>query len=166
MKCWICGNNARTGEHLIKASDLRAIFGHVRQNQPVYHHSSSQQNVPIKGINTNILKSRALLCDRCNNVRTQPYDRAWETLSTYLRSRPQIRSGDRINLGKVFPGAVHRSMLHVHLFFVKLFGCLATETALPIDISSFSNAILNNTAHPKVYLAISPYTDNVPTGSA
>lgn len=166
MKCWICGDDARTGEHLIKASDLRAIFGQVRQTQPVYRHSASRRNVWVKGVNAAIMKSGALLCARCNNERTQPYDRAWQCLSAFLRSRQQIRGGDRIDLGKVFPGAVHKSMLHVHLFFVKIFGCLIAENSIPIDIRGFSVAILNGNAHPRVHLAISPYTDAVPSGSA
>jgi len=166
MNCWICGSNAQTGEHLIKASDMRSIFGHVRQSQPVFRHSESRRNIPVKGINADIMKSDALICAPCNNQRTQPYDRAWETLSAYLRSRTRIRGGDRIDLGKVFPGAVHKSMLYVHLFFVKLFGCLIAEHSIPIDIGDFSNAILNNTAHQKVHLAISPYTDGIASVSA
>jgi len=166
MNCWICGGNAQTGEHPIKASDMRAIFGRVRQKRPLYRHSLSQRNVPVKGINANPLKSAALICSQCNNQRTQPYDLAWKTLSAHLRSKPRIRSGERIDLVKVFPGAVHKSMLHVHLFFVKLFGCLIAENSIPIDIMGFSNAILNNSAHPRIHLAISPYTDGVVSGSA
>lgn len=166
MNCWICGDNAQTGEHQIKASDMRSIFGHVRQNRPLFRHSVSRKNVPVKGIDAEIMKFDALLCAQCNNRRTQPHDRAWQALSAYLRSRPKVGGGDRIDLGKVFPGAVHKSMLHVHLFFVKLFGCLITENSIPIDIGDFSNAILNNNAHPKVHLAISPYTDGIASGSA
>lgn len=166
MNCWICGDSAKTGEHLIKATDMRVIFGHVRQDRPVYRHSASRRNVPVKGINANVLKSEALICAQCNNQRTQPYDRAWETFSVYMRSKPRICGGDRIDLGKAFPGAVHKSMLHVHLFFVKLFGCLVAENAIPIDIVGFSKAILNNSAHQKVHLAISSYTDGVVSGSA
>lgn len=165
MKCWICGDEASTGEHRTKKSDMRAVFGHVRQTQPLYWKSASQQNQKVNGLKARVLKFDDLLCSRCNNERTQPYDRAWETLSASLRSRPTIRGGDRINLGKVFPGAVHRSMLQVHLFFVKLFGCLVAENSLPIDIRGFAQSILNNAAHPKVYLAISRYTDGIASGS-
>lgn len=145
---------------------MSSIFGHIHQSQPIYRHSASRRNVPVKGINAAIMKSDALLCSRCNNQRTQPHDRAWETLAAHLRSRPQISRKTRINLGKVFPGAVHKSMLHVHLFFVKLFGCLIAENSISIDLSSFSNAILNNTAHPKVHLAISPHIDGIISVSA
>jgi len=145
---------------------MRAIFGHVRQTKPLYWNASTLRNQQVKGLDTRILKFNDVLCSRCNNERTQPYDRAWEKLSKYLRSKPTLKGGDRIDLGKVFPGSVHRSMLQVHLFFVKLFGCSIVENSIPIDISGFSKAILHNTAHPKIHLAISPYTDGSTFGSA
>jgi hypothetical protein len=166
MKCWICGDEASSGEHRTKKSDMRAIFGHIRQAQSLYWNAVSQRNQRVKGLDARVLKFNDTLCSRCNNERTQPYDRAWEALSAYLRSKPKIRGGERIDLGKVFPGAVHRSMLHVHLFFVKLFGCSIVESSIPIDIGGFSAAILKNTAHPKVHLAVSPYTDGIAFGSA
>jgi hypothetical protein len=164
MKCWICGNEARTGEHLIKASDLRAIFGSVRQTRPVYLTSANRKNLPVKGVNANIFKSAALLCGQCNNERTQPFDRAWEALSRYLRKHGKLAGGDRIDLSKVFPGSVHKSMLSVHLYFVKLFGCLIAGNSIPIE--PFASAIVESAPHPKVHLALSSYVDRVPSGSA
>lgn len=158
MKCWVCDDEARTGEHKIKRSDLSAIFGHVSQNHPLYRHVASNRNTLVKGLNVELLKSGGRLCALCNNKRSQPFDRSWERLSAALRAKGVLHPGERINLGKVFPGAVRNSMLNIHLYFVKLFGCLIAENSLPIDIRGFSQAILNATAHPKVYLAISPLT--------
>jgi len=166
MKCWICGDEAQTGEHLIKASDMRAIFGQVRQTKPLYLHTASRRNFPAKGINIGAFKSTAMLCQRCNNERTQVHDRAWETLSRFLRGKRSVSARPRIDLAKVFPGAVRQSMLRVHLFFVKLFGCLIAENSVPIDLRPFAAAILNGTAHPDVHLAISSYVDGVASGSA
>jgi hypothetical protein len=165
MKCWVCGDEARTGEHTIKKSDLSAIFGHVSQNRPLYRHVASQRNVPVKGLNVDLLKSGGRLCAPCNNQRSQPFDRSWERLSAALRAKTALRPGDRIDLGKVFPGAVRKSMLNVHLYFVKLFGCIIAENSLPIDIHEFSQAILSASAHPKVHLAISPLTYGLPFAS-
>lgn len=161
MKCWICSNEAGTGEHLTKASDLRSVFGHVSQGNPIYFHNSRHRNLPVRGIKSNTLKSNALLCARCNNERTQPYDRAWQRLSAYLRSKPPIRCGDLVCLHKIFPGAVKQSMLQVHLFFVKLFGCIIVEHAVPIEIAGFSAAILEQSPHPNLYIAFSPYVDRL-----
>ena len=44
-------------------------------------------------------------------------------------------------------------MLDVHLFFLKLFGCLIADNAIPLDIRQFADAILNETPHPNVYLS-------------
>lgn len=152
-QCWICDGIATTGEHLIKVSDLRTEFPKF----PVYYHTNTQRNVKIQGIKSKKLKSNALICAQCNNERTQPYDRAWENLSSFLNSRrPLIQSGDRIKLSMVFPGAIHTQMLNVHLYFVKLFGCLIQEYDIPINLKPFSNAILNNKPHENIYIVLCP----------
>jgi hypothetical protein len=45
-------------------------------------------------------------------------------------------------------------MLHVHLYFVKLFGCLIKQESIPIDLRPFSQAIINGQPHPNVWLAL------------
>lgn len=157
MNCWICGQPADSGEHRIKASDLRLVFGPVSQKNPLFMHNAMQRNRPIKGIKSDVLKSDALICRECNNHRTQPYDKAWQQLSTYLSSRPEpIRTGKCLKLHKAFPGAVAQRMLDVHLFFAKLFGCIIVEHKVPIDISGFSQAILKRQAHPFLFIAFAP----------
>lgn len=156
MKCWICGDEANSGEHLIKASDLKSLFGHVTQKSLLYFHTDLNRNQPIEGIKSDKLKYRALLCARCNNERTQPHDMAWERLSTYLREQQlPIRPGMLVCLDRVFPGRVSKSMLGVHLFFLKLFGCLITENNIPIKIEQFAQSIMQGVPHPKVWLALS-----------
>lgn len=154
MKCWICGDDANSGEHLIKASDLKSLFGHVTQKAPLYFHIDERRNQPVAGIKSDKLKYSALICARCNNERTQPHDRAWEKLSNYMRTRqPPIRPGDLVRLDRPFPGKVGQSMLSVHLFFLKLFGCLIVEHSIPMDIGPFSESILRGEPHPNVWIA-------------
>lgn len=160
MKCWICGDEASSGEHMTKASDLRSLFGHVSQRMPIFLHTPGHLNQRVPGIKSDKLKFKSLLCATCNNSRTQPHDRAWEALSKYLRERqPPVRPGTIIKLAPVFPGRVHQSMLNVHLFFLKLFGCLIVEHSVPLNIKEFSTAILQGHAHPKVYVAFEAITD-------
>ena len=162
MKCWICGGMADSGEHRIKASDLRDLFGRVSPDRPLYYHDEQQRNRLVKGLKANILKSSARLCVKCNNERTQPFDRAWERLSKSLRRRRfHLEIGERIKLQKVFPGHVEKSMLAVHLYFAKVFGCQIAEHHVPIDLSEFSDAILKCRPHPKLHLALCPPVDNV-----
>jgi hypothetical protein len=160
MKCWICGTEAKTGEHLAKRSDLKAIFPSASQKSPLFLSKDLRRNVKIGSIDNDHLKSNALICAYCNNARTAHHDKAWEKLSKYLREKKtQIKTREIIKLNKVFPGSTNKSMLDVHLFFVKLFGCAIIEHNIPIEITGFSEAIMNQKPHPLIHLAISPFTD-------
>ena len=161
MKCWICGNDGTTREHKTKASDLRALFPNVTQKQPIFLHTDQEKNQKIGSVKSAKLKFSSRICAECNNVRTAKYDRAWESLSKFLREKePSINKGDVICLDKVFPKHVAHSMLDVHLFFVKLFGCIIIEKGLPINIAPFSEAIMCQKPHPKVYIAFGPALDS------
>lgn len=146
MACWICGNNTAkvTGEHKLKASDLKSEFGLVSQKNPLYYNSKTQRNIPINSIKRSaIIKSTALICENCNTARTSPDDRAWETMSGYLRSgKVKLNRGTLINLHRIFPGETKSKMLNIHLFFLKQFGCAIKELNVPINLSNFSASIL------------------------
>ena len=45
-------------------------------------------------------------------------------------------------------------MLSVHLYFVKLFGCIINDSdeAISIDLSSFADSIIKGRHHPDLYL--------------
>ena len=153
MKCWICGAEGVTGEHLVKASDIRDYFGKVTQKNPIYTHTKEKRNIPVCSVNSKQFKSAALICRNCNNALTQPYDRAWERLSYYIRDNwGKISKDHQIDLKKVFPGISNKSSIDVHLYFVKLFGCRIIENEVPIDINPLSEAIRNGTPIASVYL--------------
>lgn len=153
MKCWICRADAQTAEHAIKRSDLVQAFG---SSQTLWLHSKHQSNQIIQGVGSKRVKFALFICSACNNQRTQPHDRAWEKLSYCLSTRnPPLRPGMRVKLTRSIPGGVSvgEAALNVHLYFVKLFGCLIVEHNLPIPISGFSAAILKNCPHPRVWLS-------------
>src|SRR5690348_3296635 len=92
--CWICGGpDATTREHKIKRSDLKQVFGDFDQADP--HYWMSVKGIKSVGsLNANILKMGIRICEECNSARTQPHDRAWETLSAWLNGRrPKITTG-------------------------------------------------------------------------
>lgn len=158
--CWICGDAADSAEHMLKASDVRAVFGKVNQSAPIYRHSKDQRNLPVRGANAANLKFNPSLCKHCNNARTQPHDRAWEALSAAIREhRPPLKRGASVPISAAFQGQAKAEMLNVHLYFLKLLGCYAVEYAVPLPIGSFAVAILGGYPHPNVYLdfvAVSP----------
>lgn len=155
MKCWICGADADSGEHMIKKSDLQMRFDTPTQSKPLYYNSDSSRNIPIGSFDNWRLKHEVKICTYCNNTRSQPYDRAWERMSANLMRRfPCQQVGSRIRGNRIFPYNTRRKMADVHLFFVKLFGCLIHSSGIPIDIHEFSTSLLNRKIHQNVYLRI------------
>ena len=122
--CWICGVDADSREHLVKASDMRQTFGAVSPNAPLFFHSKDERNRKLGSVRSNRVKSEKVLCSRCNDTRTQPYDNDWATLSAELARRSRrVSSNNRIKLRRLFPGRANRAARNIHLYFVKLFGC-------------------------------------------
>lgn len=153
--CWICGGAATTGEHMIKKSDLLAIFGKPKRGRPLYLHNSKKTNQVIQGLNADALKLGSRLCGPCNNARSQPYDRAWEAFSWAMRARlPTITPGDFVRADRIYPMSSNLGLRHVQLYFVKLFGCFIDENTIPIDLAPFSKAFLSGVYHPDIFLRI------------
>lgn len=154
MKCWICGAEGESAEHMIKASDIKSIFGHISQKHPLFRRVNDAPREIVQGTRSEKLTFGSRLCSYCNNVRTQKHDKSWEALSKFLRERkPPIRAGAVVRLSPAFHDGVRTPMLRVHLYFLKLFGCLIADNAIPIDIQPFSAAIQKETPHPSVYLS-------------
>jgi hypothetical protein len=150
--CWICGAPGATGEHVLKNSDLKLEFRSVTQQAPLYFHRKGSKSKPIGSFGAKLLKYR-ILCEKCNTSRTQRHDCAWEKLSTFLGTR-KPEPGTIVRANSIFPDSTPQEMLNVHLYFVKRFGCEIIEAEPPIDIRAFSNAILDGTWHPHLYLRV------------
>ena len=153
MDCWICGATADSREHLVKASDLRQFFGPITPESPVFYHSLANRNIALKSAKTNRVKSGKVLCRRCNDTRTAPFDRSWERLLEHLSNNwDVVKKSGRYKLQKVFPGTVQANCKNIHLYFVKLFGCRIVDDRIPIPIDLFSAAIRDSMTHPFVFL--------------
>ena len=155
--CWICNQNeANSGEHKTKRSDLAAVLGSPTQDRPFYFHDLKRRNKPLKSLNAKMLKAPNLICEECNTARTQPHDRAWEHMSDQLRGR-RLVIGRWVRANRIFCYDTRQRMIDVHLFFLKLFGCMISEAKanghdVPISLAPFSEAITTGRSHPEVYL--------------
>jgi hypothetical protein len=154
-KCWICGDPATTGEHLIKKTDLAEIFGKPKPKNPLFLHNATKTNHIVQGLNANALKLASRLCANCNNQRSQPYDRAWERFSHTVRNRfPPVVPGDFVRADHIYALGSNRELRNVQLYFVKLFGCLIHEHKIPIDLQSFAKALLEGKFHRDVFIRL------------
>lgn len=154
VDCWICGNPATSREHKIKRSDLRAVLGTPTQEKPFYYHDgTTKKNRLVRSLKADCLKLPSRLCARCNNQRTQPYDRAWEHLSCWLRNRrPSLKVGDVICADCIWTQGATEQMQYVQLYFTKLTGCHLVQAGINFDRKSLADSILIRRANPHIYL--------------
>jgi hypothetical protein len=154
MLCWICSSPAETGEHLVKVTDLRDMFGYITTHTPLYRRRDLEPHDIVQGVRSPKLKFESPLCGECNNKRTQQHDKSWEALAGFLRDRsPPIRPGDIVRPAKAFRTGLRPGMLGVHLFFAKHFGCLVGDGDAPIDRAPLAEAILNTKPVQHLYLS-------------
>ncbi len=154
MYCWICGEEGTTGEHLVKASDLKSYFGNVTTEDPVFFNKDSR-SWTMQSTNSKFVKSDAKICNSCNSNVTQPFDKDWEILSKYLQDNiKQLNSNKKIKLSNVFPGRKSEAMLNVHLYFCKLFGCRLASEDTPLDIEPFKDSINSVSSYDNLYIEL------------
>lgn len=154
MKCWICLDEANSGEHRIKKTDLKFLYPEASQQNPIFHRRNGDPKKNIGSVNSKNLKFKNLICKKCNNEITQEYDIAWEKLSHYLHQNwITIKNNGEINLSFVFPFDFKKNMILVQLFFVKMFGCKIKESYAPIDLGIFSKSIVDKKEHPYLYIS-------------
>ena len=77
-------------------------------------------------------------------------------MSDQLRGR-ELVIGRWVRANRIFRHNTRRQMISVHLFFLKLFGCMLCEAKagghdVPIDIATFSDAIMTGKPNPEVHL--------------
>jgi hypothetical protein len=100
--CWICNRDeANSGEHKTKRSDLAAVLGSPTQDRPLYFHDIERRNKPVKSLDAKILKAPIRICHDCNTARTPPHDRAWEHMSDRLRNRCLV-IGQWVRANRIF----------------------------------------------------------------
>jgi hypothetical protein len=146
--CWICGRQANSREHLLKASDVRAHFG-----TRFYLHTHARKNIQVQGSRSRALTSGAPMCADCNNSRSQPFDRAWDKVHKYLREHwHDVIRQRRFDLGRIFPGSSGRESIHLQLYFAKLMGCRAKDANVVINYDELAQSIIRRRPSSLIYL--------------
>ena len=130
--CWICNRNlANTGEHSIKNSVLKFLFG--RGAQRLVKKKKSKK-IHIQSTNSKHLKYD-VICEDCNTNFTSSYDRAHDKLFFYIVNNiDSIIKKPSIDLTKVFKNK--EEIKDCYRYFVKVFGCglYSGKIKLPSDI--------------------------------
>ena len=140
--CWWCNGLADSQEHRHKKSDVKNIFGSGFESEPVIikdHHQKS-----VQGPNSKLLKFPKVLCQDCNNSRSQPFDRAYDLFISYvLNNYHNILSKGLLDFNDIVQVDVENFKQNVFRYYTKAFCCRLAANNISIEpkLIDFLNGI-------------------------
>jgi len=134
--CWICQNIGNSREHIVKASIFRRHFPDVSQKKPAYKNNDKTKNIQINTSKSKELTFNSLICMKCNNALSQPYDNAWDIFDEYIHKNiVSIEKKRSIDLKEVFPNNPKQMGIYLQLYLVKLTGFMLNDELLDRNLT-------------------------------
>jgi hypothetical protein len=144
--CWMCGGVADTREHKFKRSDLRRTPLGSAPKQAVF--LSEQGFKPLQGPNSKLVKFGKVLCSQCNSSRTQPYDSAYDRLSTWLAQEgDDFLNRREMDFQEIYGHDYKIGVNNLLRYFVKHLGCRIADSKLPVPVP-LKTALTNTNLAP------------------
>jgi len=136
--CWICGASADSAEHRFKKADLVRAHGRGPYiGSSALSHVRSGQESLVQGPNSKSLKYLPSLCRHCNNTYTQPFDRAYDALISWVMANEEMVLRRRfIDFEEVYGVGWEAAQRDLYKYFAKSFGCRLVDACavVPADI--------------------------------
>jgi hypothetical protein len=151
-KCWWCGSLDLSKEHKYKKSDIkREYYKDVKEgatiNLGLYEISNlSKKGMPIQGPNSKVVKFKANLCQKCNNERSQEFDKSYDKLISFLKlNETKTLENPKISMRDIFGLNWRAEKEYFIKYFIKNLGCLLSEVNIevPKNIIDFLDMKLN-----------------------
>lgn len=129
-ECCLCAaTGGLTGEHKIKASAIRRIFG--TEAMMIGHFDGESEPRVAQGPKSSALHFSARLCGQCNAARTQPADREFDRFHERVSARFECSQ----NPETLFPSEDYPSgstvTLNIFRYFAKLLSCQIADAGGP-----------------------------------
>lgn len=106
----------------------------------------------FRGPNSKLVKSKPSMCTRCNNVRSQPFDAAWDRFGSYLVDHEaEILARRSLDLQSVFGADWRPRAADVERYVVKHLICrIVDQLPRPICLDPELLEFLDGGAYPSV----------------
>ncbi|WP_270408920.1 hypothetical protein [Brachybacterium paraconglomeratum] len=135
-RCWWCRERASTtGEHKYKQTDLARLMG---DDSLIWAGDGGTREIRgksgIKRDRYGVVKFPKSMCDTCNNARSQSFDRAYTTFSTYLDST-WVRIQPGVSFEEIYGDPWQKDTLDLARYYGKHFGCRMVRSGLPVPDS-------------------------------
>jgi len=157
-KCWICGDPADSREHKFKRTDLaHSSATWAPADQPYFISEGEWRR--IQGPDSRLVKFEKVICQACNNARTQPFDLAYVRFADWVNQKDAgLMQDTQIDFTEIYGSDFQEGVLNLLKYFAKQLGCriasddyglptnlaasLATGDITPFEVSFSRNAEL------------------------
>jgi hypothetical protein len=132
--CWICKKAADSAEHRIKKSDLVTLHGSgAYKGENTLLMFRGEQEIPIQGPNSKVVKYKKILCANCNNNFSQPFDKSYELFVDYILNNEDLVIKRRfVDFRDVYGDEFEVGQCNLYKYFVKSFGCRLANDDHPV----------------------------------
>jgi hypothetical protein len=130
--CWWCGAKADSREHKFRRTDLQRGFGVAPyyDGRTLVRQGYEGRQSEMTGPKSNALKFRPMICRKCNNERSQQFDRAYDQFMDYVFAHEQeIMRAESLDLRDVFGGSWQPDTLNLVRYIVKHICCRLAEVS-------------------------------------
>jgi hypothetical protein len=129
--CCLCGSKQNlTGEHKIKASQLRKVFGTEKMVIGSLSEPSNTYRY-AQGVKSDNLKFKTRMCSACNDTLTQPADYEFDKLHTFILSLIEEDKEPHHAFSFEHYTVGSNAYLNVFRYFAKLLCCHLAEADAP-----------------------------------
>jgi hypothetical protein len=134
-RCWWCGAVADSREHKHKKSDLIREFGsgpYIGDSAVVRGFDATLRQ--IQGPDANEVKFPRVLCARCNNARSKPFDLAYDDLASFIADHEDtILNARRFRFSDVYGSGWRSARDNLAKYYVKHLGCRLAEAEVKVE---------------------------------
>lgn len=158
-ECWWCGEIADSAEHMIKKSDVKRMFSEKEPEQPILaiRYSESGEGFPeqniVQGPNSGYIKFSRILCSKCNNAKSQPFDKSFSIFSDYIsKNQEKILTDLRIDFRKVYGRYWSNETFNLGKYLLKHIGCRIADSGIAVPKSILEYMNCNIRKFPYVHI--------------
>jgi len=154
QKCWICNlNEANSGEHKIKASDIRKRMGDKRFDG--FFKIVGEDFITINNSKHKSLKFPKIICKDCNNRITGQADDSYDDFVSYIiNNSDEVISEMRIDFNEIYGEDWRKGKTDLYRYLVKHAGCktFSDKGEKSIDLTELSSFILGKESIKNFYV--------------
>lgn len=127
--CWWCGRPADSREHKYKKTDLKRM---AQGDDLLWGGDSSELRTVRSHRKSKEVLFGLVLCKRCNDTRSQPFDRAYEIYAAYVsQNLNRLWRAGGIRFDRVYGEDWSNQTKNLARYFAKHFGCLIADSGFP-----------------------------------